>query len=933
MHRWLQLSKLVIFSLVFLSQAGKVTAHATPTEYDPPNQSVLDQSPGQVTISYSERVEEKVSLIRVFDGQGNRVDHGDSQVLPDDARAFQVSVPSDLADDHYTVAWQLVSADDGHFSKGAYTFSIGQPTSASLAEVAQIQIQHVTSIPEAVTIFTELVGQSSLVAVVAIWLIHHRAKKPDHFKLRLLAWVGIALILLGACSHLVLKSLDLQQLIGTQFWLSFGQYLQTEVGRFTMARIVLAVGTLIVLASSKLRSRWLWLLAGLILAQQAIRARVSHAAASLFAPELSVAITWIHLISKELWIGMALLTVWELFTKVKPPAWQQWIRLFSWIVLGSLLIGGLSGLYIIWLDLKSFDHLYSEWGSRMQVVAWLGGWLGLTSAGFFGYSYLTGWRRFKWVGTGLAVGQAWAGLLVLLATSFLIITTPPLTLQKYTYQQVQTVDQHIVTLAPDPWNQDQLLISLQAVDSNSPVSVDQAQLQLTSDEHGIGPIVLLAETLKPGTYVVPLSYLTPAGRWNVAFDATLSNQTELTADFRINYPGDIEATVVDPAARTFNHLALVATTIGVGMVIVTGGLVFVSAKYPVSVNAVSKMSAVTLSVSSVAWLVTLLASTWLVFEVAIMTPFQRQCLKDGHFWLQSTPIRNGQVLSPNTATGCTLNIGLHHFADQDRYQEFTEPTSAFAELQLPESIVASQPTQFQVNITDDQGNPVSDLAIEHDRYLHVVLIGQDLATFAHIHPDTQPTFSADDLAAGSFTVTHTFPAAGQYLVILDYAVNSQPFSDQFLVDVAATDESETLQPFEPNQTSLVQTIEDYQVSLTVPERISANQEYLFRYHLTKQGQPLTDLEPYLAAAMHVAIVKSDFTSATHTHGQISLPGSMFFQTLFQSYSNFHAHFVPDAFGPDIDVPIVFPEPGMYVIFGEFAHQGQTHVTRFIVEVE
>ena len=46
------------------------------------------------------------------------------RVDAEDPRVYHVSV-KDAGAGTYTVSWEVISADDGHFAKGAYVFSVG----------------------------------------------------------------------------------------------------------------------------------------------------------------------------------------------------------------------------------------------------------------------------------------------------------------------------------------------------------------------------------------------------------------------------------------------------------------------------------------------------------------------------------------------------------------------------------------------------------------------------------------------------------------------------------------------------------------------------------------------------------------------------------------------------------------------------------------
>ena len=81
------------------------------------------------------------------------------------------------------------------------------------------------------------------------------------------------------------------------------------------------------------------------------------------------------------------------------------------------------------------------------------------------------------------------------------------------------------------------------------------------------------------------------------------------------------------------------------------------------------------------------------------------------------------------------------------------------------------------------------------------------------------------------------------------------------------------------------------------------------------------------------LIRADLGRFIHMHGEINLPGSAAFQNLFRSYVNYHSHFTPDRFGPDIQARVVFPQPGLYTIFGEFKHENLVLTTHFEIEVK
>jgi copper transport protein len=106
---------------------GVVFAHANLDSADPAPDSVLEEAPTRVVISFTEPLEPSFSEIRVLDSSGARVDNGDSTVDANNPVVMSVSLPP-LEDGTYTVGWKNVSTVDGHRVRGSFTFSVGAPS-------------------------------------------------------------------------------------------------------------------------------------------------------------------------------------------------------------------------------------------------------------------------------------------------------------------------------------------------------------------------------------------------------------------------------------------------------------------------------------------------------------------------------------------------------------------------------------------------------------------------------------------------------------------------------------------------------------------------------------------------------------------------------------------------------------------------------------
>jgi copper transport protein len=123
------------------------SAHANLDRADPTAGAQLDQSPSQLQLEFSEAVDGSFSRVQLLNAQGNPVDRGDSHVAPNDPLSLVVSLPSQVPDGVYTVAWRTLSAVDGHTVNGAYPLIIG-PMPAEGVPVAAAPSSEATFDPE-----------------------------------------------------------------------------------------------------------------------------------------------------------------------------------------------------------------------------------------------------------------------------------------------------------------------------------------------------------------------------------------------------------------------------------------------------------------------------------------------------------------------------------------------------------------------------------------------------------------------------------------------------------------------------------------------------------------------------------------------------------------------------------------------------------------
>lgn len=121
---------ILITALILLS-AQAAFAHATVVTTSPGDGQSLTAAaaPHQVSITFDEPVELHFGALRVFAPNGTRVDTGTAEHPGGHTDQVAVGATTGSGSGTYTVVWRVVSADS-HPVQGAFTFSIGKPSTA-----------------------------------------------------------------------------------------------------------------------------------------------------------------------------------------------------------------------------------------------------------------------------------------------------------------------------------------------------------------------------------------------------------------------------------------------------------------------------------------------------------------------------------------------------------------------------------------------------------------------------------------------------------------------------------------------------------------------------------------------------------------------------------------------------------------------------------
>jgi len=105
------------------------------------------------------------------------------------------------------------------------------------------------------------------------------------------------------------------------------------------------------------------------------------------------------------------------------------------------------------------------------------------------------------------------------------------------------------------------------------------------------------------------------------------------------------------------------------------------------------------------------------------------------------------------------------------------------------------------------------------------------------------------------------------------------------------------------------------------------------FHLSKGGQPLTTLEPYLGAMGHLVVISADTTQFLHAHpADHASPQEKSMATGEPSHGHGSVDDVPVRTSSPVAFGTWFPSAGLYKAWGQFQIDGKIVTAPFVVEV-
>lgn len=208
--------------------------------------------------------------------------------------------------------------------------------------------------------------------------------------------------------------------------------------------------------------------------------------------------------------------------------------------------------------------------------------------------------------------------------------------------------------------------------------------------------------------------------------------------------------------------------------------------------------------------------------------------------------------------------------------------------------------ELAFEILDVAGDPVTEYETAHGKQLHLIIVRSDGSEYRHVHPVL-------DVATGTWALPWQWESAGTYRVYADFtALGDTSVTLTRTVDVAGT-----VTPATPTEVKTHDTVDGFDVNIT--GELAPGMGSDLTLEITRDGEPVTQLQPYLGAFGHLVALREGDLAYLHVHAHGDEPAG------------------GDVAGPTVVFTAEVPTAGRYLLYLDFQVAGEVHTASFILD--
>ncbi|WP_277207434.1 heavy-metal-associated domain-containing protein [Isoptericola croceus] len=258
-------------------------------------------------------------------------------------------------------------------------------------------------------------------------------------------------------------------------------------------------------------------------------------------------------------------------------------------------------------------------------------------------------------------------------------------------------------------------------------------------------------------------------------------------------------------------------------------------------------------------------------------------------WAESTDEHTDEHAGHTGHTDDADLLGLGLADHGYRLTAVSAPTTADADGELSLTVAAADSA------------PVTDFDLEHEKELHLIVVRADGQHFRHVHP----RMSAD----GTWSIPWRWEAAGSYRVLADFVPTETGEGTTLSTSVQVAGAYDPV----PSEPAVTATVDGF--DLVLEGDLVAGEASGLTVTVARDGQPVTELEPYLGAFGHLVALRDGDLAYLHVHPHGDEPEA------------------GETSGPQIAFEVVAPTEGRYLLYLDFQVDGEVRTAPFVVEAK
>jgi len=203
-------------------------------------------------------------------------------------------------------------------------------------------------------------------------------------------------------------------------------------------------------------------------------------------------------------------------------------------------------------------------------------------------------------------------------------------------------------------------------------------------------------------------------------------------------------------------------------------------------------------------------------------------------------------------------------------------------------------------VLDADGEAVVDFTESHEKELHLIVVRTDGQEFRHVHPE----LSVD----GTWSLPWSWATGGSYRVFADFVPEGE---EDAITLTRSVDVAGDFAPADVHDQVREVEVDGYTVELSGD--LHAGSSSTLTLEVSRDGAPVTTIEPYLGAFGHLVALRDGDLAYLHVHpeGTEPEPGA--------------------TSGPQVEFATEAPTPGRYLLYFDFKVDGQVRTAAFVLE--